>query len=381
MATLASQIIGVVLNGLDCQDDSTAEWNVSLVQHVASEAYANVLLLLRDSCDSSDGTDLVYKSWPNIREVENHWQCMLEHMFSILLKENILWTPANHGQCRNLSDAYLDRMTTQFQSTSDETRRVVLDTLTQANEAVVIVPSHVMTAIDKYRSVPTKSITPAFLRALLKKKEKGVWKITNVPKEKKLLLLEFALADKNLDDMQGVPLLPLADGSFVDFRSIQYNREPAAAVYVSSTSNPRSIFHNMDNKFLDDNVQTPAIKYLSKVATDANNPDTIEPVQLVKLNQTIAVKVLREMLPSEWSGGNHSVPWYPGKNGHPPEHWLESVWVWIQRMFPTDLSLLENLPLIPHTCAGNRSIVKLSSSSVVIRRHYQSISLPPLIVS
>ena len=252
-----------------------------------------MLLLLRDLCDSSDGTDLVYKSWPNIREVENHWQCMLEHMFSILLKENILWTPANHGQWRNLSDAYLDRMTTQFQSTSDETRRVVLDTLTQANEAVVIVPSHVMIAIDKYRSVPTKSITPEFLRALLKKKEKGVWKITNVPKEKKLLLLEFALADKNLSDMQGVPLLPLADGSFVDFRSIQYNREPAAAVYVSSTSNPRSIFHNRDNKFLDDNVQTPAITYLSKVATDANNPHTIQPVQLVKLNQTIAAKVLR----------------------------------------------------------------------------------------
>ena len=372
---------GLKWPGLDCQDDPTAEWNVSLVQHVASEAYANLLLLLRDSCDSSDGADLVYKSWPNIQEVEKHWQCMLKHMFSILLKENILWTPAHHGQWKNLSEAYLDRMTTQFQNISDETRRIVRETLTQANEAIVIVPSHVMIAIDKYTSVPTKSITPAFLRALLKKKEKGVWKITNVPKEKKLLLLEFALADKNLDDMQGVPLLPLADGSFVDFRSIQYNREPAAAVYVSSTSNPRSIFHKMDNKFLDDNVQTPAITYLSKVATDANNPHTIEPVQLVKLNQTIAVKVLREMLPSEWSGGNHSVPWYPGKNGHPPERWLESVWMWIQRMFPTDLSLLENLPLIPHTCAGNRSIVKLSSSSVVIRRHYQSIYLPPLIVS
>ena len=247
---------GLKWPGLDCQDDPTAEWNVSLVQHVASEAYANVLLLLRDSCDSSHGADLVYKSWPNIQEVENHWQCMLEHMFSILLKENILWTLAHRGQWKNPGDAYLDRMTTQFQNISDETRHAVLETLTQANEAVVIVPSHVMIAIDKYRSEPTKTITPEFLRALLKKKEKGVWKITNLPKEKKLLLLEFALADKNLSDMRGVPLLPLANGSFVDFRSIQYNREPAAAVYVSSTSNPRSIFHNMDNRFLDDSVQT-----------------------------------------------------------------------------------------------------------------------------
>ncbi|XP_022789409.1 sacsin-like [Stylophora pistillata] len=197
-----------------------------------------------------------------------------------------------------------------------------------------------------------------------------------------LLLLEFVLEDKNLNDMHGVPLLPLANGGFVDFRSLQYNREPDAAVYVSSTSTPRSIFHNMDNKFLDDKVQTPGITYLSKLASDANSLHTIQPVQLVRLNEAIAVKVLREMLPPEWCGGNHTVPWYPGKKGHPPEHWLESVWIWIKRMFPTDLSLLENLPLIPHTCAGNQSLVKLSLSSVVILRHqHQSISLPPLIAS
>ena len=371
---------GLKWPGLDCQDDPTAEWNVSLVQHVASKAYANVLLCLRESCDSSVGADFVYKSWPNIQDVEKHWQCMLKPMFSILLKENVLWTPANHGQWKNLNDAYLDKIKTQFRNVTDETRRVVLETLTQANEAVVFVPSHVMIAIDKYTPVPTKSINPVFLRALLKKKNKGVWKITNVPKNKKLLLLEFALQDKNLDDMHGVPLLPLADGSFVDFRSLKYNREPAAAVYVSSSSNPRSIFHNMDNKFLDDNVQTPAISYLSNVASDANSPNTIQPVQLVKLNQTRTLKLLREMLPSEWYRGNQSVPWYPGRNGHPTERWLESVWKWTRGTF-SDLSVLEDLPLIPHTCAGNRSIVKLSSSSLVMRRHYQSISLPPLLVS
>lgn len=371
---------GLKWPGLDCQDDPTAEWNVSLVQHVASKAYANVLLCLRESCDSSVGADFVYKSWPNIQDVEKHWQCMLKPMFSILLKENVLWTPANHGQWKNLNGAYLDKIRTQFRNVTDETRRVVLETLTQANEAVVMVPSHVMIAIDKYTPVPTKSINPVLLRALLKKKNKGIWNITNVPKNKKLSLLEFALEDKNLDDMHGVPLLPLADGRFVDFRSHQYNREPAAAVYVSSSSNPRSIFHNMDNKFLADNVQTPAISYLANVASDANSPNTIQPVQLVKLNQTRTLKLLREMLPSEWYRGNQSVPWYPGKNGHPTERWLESVWKWIRATF-SDLSVLEDLPLIPHTCAGNRSIVKLSSSSLVIRRHYQSIRLPPLIVS
>lgn len=364
---------GLKWPGLDCQDDSTAEWNVSLVQHVASRAYANMLLLLKGTCDSSAKADLVYKSWPNIQEVDQHWQRMLNPMFSILMKENVLWTPANGGQWIKLGDAYLDRIKSQA-------RDVVLETLTQANEVVAIVPSHVMTAIDTYTPVPTKSITPAFLRILLKKKNKGAWKVTSMPREKKLVLLEFALEDKNLNDMQGVPLLPLADGSFVDFRSLQYSRNPNAAVYVSSTTHPRSIFYNMDNKFLDDNVQSPVITYLTRFASDANNPQIMQPLQLVKLNQTIALNLLRQMLPSEWSGVNHLVSWYPGRNGHPPEHWLQSVWKWIQNVFSTDLSLLEDLPLIPYTCAGNRSIVKLRTSSLAIRRHHQGMSLQPLLV-
>ena len=365
---------GLKWPGLDCQDDPTAEWNVSLVQHVASQAYANMLLLLKGTCDSSAKADLVYKSWPNIQDVDQHWQRMLNPMFSILMKENVLWTPANGGQWIKLGDAYLDRIKSQ-------TRDVVLETLTQANEVVAIVPSHVMTAIDTYTPVPTKSITPAFLRILLKKKNKGAWKVTSMPREKKLVLLEFALEDKNLNDMQGVPLLPLADGSFVDFRSLQYSRNPNAAVYVSSTTHPRSIFYNMDNKFLDNNVQSPVITYLTRFASDASNPQIIQPLQLVKLNQTIALSLLRQMLPSEWSKADHLVSWHPGRSGHPTDHWLEFVWKWIRNVFSTDLSLLEGLPLIPHARAGNRSIVKLRKSSLAIRKHHQGMSLQPLIIS
>ena len=371
---------GLKWPGLDCQDDPTAEWNVSLVKRVASQAYANLLLNLKETGDSSKA-ELVYQSWPNPQEVEKHWKVMLKSMFSTLMTKNVFWTQANGGQWIVLNEARLDRIKSEFRNVTDKVRDVVLETLTQANEAIVIVPSHVMKAIDKYAPVPPKSITPAYLRSLLKKKAKGSWKATKTPRKKKLKLLAFSLEDKNLKDMQGVPLLPLADGSFVDFRSLQYSRDPNAAVYVSSATHPHSLFYNMESKFLDSEGQSPALKYLSEVASDASNPNIVHPLQLVKVNKTIAVNLLRQMLPPGWSGNDHLVSWNPGINGHPPESWLEFVWKWIQNVFANDLSSFHDFPLIPHACAGRRNIVKLKTSSLAIWQHNQGLSLQPLIVS
>ena len=371
---------GLKWPGLDCQNDLTAEWNVLLSERVGSQAYASMLLNLvdkqmKEAGDSSTKAQLVYLSWPTIPEVQKHWKKMLKPMFSNLMTQNVFWTPAAGGKWIRPQEAYLDRITA-----SNEVRNVVLETLTQANEAVVTLPNHVLNASDSM-SWTTNNITPAQLRSLLKKKQKGSWNITNIPRTKKLNLLEYVLQDKNLNDFQGVPLLPLANGSFSEFRSLQYSREPSAAVYVSSPRYSRSLFYNMDSKFLDDSILSPGVKYLSNAAPDLNNFHTMLPIQLIKVSQTIALKLVRQMLPTEWSGTNHLVCWNPGQNGHPPEPWLKLVWEWLQRDFSNDLSLFEDLPLIPHTSSRSRTMVKLRASSLAIRQHQQGLSLPPHVVS
>ena len=371
---------GLKWPGLDCQNDPTAEWNVLLSERVGSQAYASMLLDLvdkqmKEAGDSSIKAQLVYLSWPTLPEVQKHWENMLKPMFSNLMTQNVFWTPADGGRWVRPQEAYLDRITA-----SNEVRNVVFETLAQANEAVVTLPNHVLNASD-VMSWTTSSISPTQLRSVLKKKQKGSWNIMSIPRTKKLKLLEYILQDENLSDFQGVPLLPLANGSFSEFRSLQYSREPSAAVYVSSTRYSRSLFYNMESKFLDDSGLSPAHEYLSKAAADLKNSHTMLPIQLIKVNQTIALKLVRQMLPTEWSGTNHLVCWNPGQNGHPPEPWLKLVWEWIQRDFSNDLSPLEDLPLIPHTTSGSRTIVKLRTSSLAIRQHQQGLSLPPHVVS
>ena len=369
---------GLKWPGLDCQNDPTAEWNVRLLERVGSEAYASMLVELVDKQinepgDVSAKADLFYQSWPNLLSVESHWKGMLIPMFSILKEKTVLWSSSGHWV--RPAQAYLDRI-----NSSREVRQVVLETLTQANESVVTVPHHVLEVIDSMKWT-TLSITPSFMRSLLKKKQKGSWNITSVPKTKKLKLLEYVLQDDNLMDLQGIPLLPLANGSFGEFRSLQYNRDSLVAVYVSTARHPRSLFYTMNGNFLDDTVQCPALDKLSRAAFDVRNTQKTLPMQLVKINQTIALSLLRQVLPREWFQAEHFACWYPGQNGHPPESWLPSVWTWIQSDFPNDLSPLEGFPLIPQTNSGCRTIVKLKSWSLAIKKSDQNLHLPQQIVS
>ncbi|XP_074631900.1 sacsin-like [Acropora palmata] len=371
---------GLKWPGLDCQNDYTAEWNVRLLQGVGGQAYASLLLYLieklaREPGDPSEKANVAYLSWPTVQNVQSHWEGFLKPMFFMLSSKNVFWTPANGGNWLRPQDVYLNRMTN-----SSEIKAAVLESLNQANEAVVTLPVHVMNAIDSMSWV-TRAITPAYLRNLLKQKRKGSWDVETLPKEKKLCLLEYVLEDRNLQDLEGVPLLPLANGKFVQFRPLQYNHDPSTAVYVSSTRYSHSLLPNMENKFLADNVSSTVLQYLSSIASDGRNLQARYPVQLVKINRDVAIKLIREILPPEWSGSNHFVYWSPGQNGHPPEAWLTSVWSWIRNDFSGDLSQLVGLPLIPYTSCGSRALVRLTTSSLAIKDRFQGVSLPVNVAS
>ena len=371
---------GLKWPGLDCQNDYTAEWNVRLLEKVGGQAYASLLLYLieklaREPGGPSEKANVAYLSWPTVHNVQSHWEGFLKPMFFILSSKNVFWTPANGGKWLRPQDVYLNRMTN-----SSEIKAAVLESLTQADEAVVTLPVHVMNAIDSMSWV-TRAITPTYLRNLLKQKRKGSWNVETLPREKKLCLLEYVLQDQNLHDLEGVPLLPLANGKFAEFRPLQYNHDPSTAVYVSSTRYSRSLLPNMENKFLADNVYSTALQYLSSVASDGRDLQARFPVQLVKINRDVAIKLIREILPPEWSGSNHFVYWSPGQNGHPPEAWLTSVWSWIRNDFSGDLSQLVGLPLIPYTSCGRRALVRLTTSSLAIKDRFQGVSLPVNVAS
>ena len=353
---------GLKWPGPDCQNDDTAEWNELLLKRVGSYAYAALLEVLSQKVTA----DVGYQSWPWIEKVEAHWKCILEPMITILVEKRIFWTEAGGGRWIRAGECLLNRMEFETPPVSSLLVATVLQTLVQANENVVTLPSHMNAVIALLsKRVGIQTVTPAVVRNLLRKGAKGSWTLANMSKEEKLKLLDYILIDNQRHDLEGISLLPKADGSFVKFR-----RPDAESfrVYVPTSEQHRALLPNFDRSLLDSNVQPATYQKLVSLANDSWNS-----FQLTVLNQSHLQKLLWKVIPEEWVRGGNTLAWYPGRKSHPPKSWLKHLWQWLKHQ---SLASFEAYPLIPHSSKGNDFILKLRKHSSVIMKQWSYLSLP-----
>jgi len=74
--------------------------------------------------------------------------------------------------------------------------------------------------------------------------------------------------------------------------------------------------------------------------------------QLKLLDVNNVGRLLHKCMPSSWLSATSSTPapvveWNPSSFGHPPDGWLESVWLFLVNHAPRDLAFVEGLPLVP----------------------------------
>ena len=274
----------------------------------------------------------------------------------------------------------LDSVIFSAAGVSQEARDVVQNVLIKANENLVTVPGHILQAIDKFmkQQVTSRDVTPTYVRDLLKNKQHSPSVVSNFDRREKLLVLEYVVSDSNMGHLQGVPLLPLANGTFKDFAGIRHIN---LAVYVASKEIPRNLFPNMDEKFLDDTRCYTAHKSLQSVAQSSHNFAS-GPTQLVKLGKEMVRDLLTRLsLPRDWfTGASDCVAWYPGRKGHPPASWMSAIWFLLRNEFPYDISSFENIPLIDTGHDSCHVLMKLRRNSRVIRQTAPGSILPGPVV-
>jgi len=108
--------------------------------------------------------------------------------------------------------------------------------------------------------------------------------------------------------------------------------------------------------------------------------------QLKVLDPVLVGKLLPRCLPPAWMTGGTKIEWNPKELGHPPEKWLESLWLFMARCSPRDLSSVDGLPILPVRTAQRlvgpkkelqtvTELLRLSPSSVSIARTMDGLSL------
>ena len=299
--------------------DPTANWNMTIINHLLPACYA---LLILEAIKLGVSPERVYYAWPQIQTIRGtNWSGLIKPLLRIILQKEVFW-------CKNpslkTSGTWVSLDDATFVPKGEELSYVVERVLASSGLKLVTIPNHVWDAIDDQN---VNEVSPSLLRHTLHR-HSGVYKC--LPAEDKHELLLYCLSDKKYEDLNGLKLLPLANGVFHSFHS----GSSAQAHYVCSDQHPRSLLpkledHLVDLSGIDEDLHTKLLSVASS-----------EKTQLRQLDANSVSKLLPLCMPGTWKHQNAvSV-----SESRFPWQWFEIFWKWVQCH---DLRLFINQMVLP----------------------------------
>ena len=334
----------------DRTKDEKAEWNRLLVEQLIALAYTSLIQhaieLDREVVSVTD----IYAMWPDIEHVQYHWSLyVVPSLLSSLSKLKVL-----HGE--SASGNFWERVgdvlvCNNSGNTLSLAESVAIEEMKRIGHKVTFPATNVASCLARIESdygVSCKRICPEVIRVELKKSNR----YQNMQPRNKIQLLKYVLSDRRFNSLVGLHLLPLADRTFTSFSYQGYS----AAVYLESSSCPRSLFPGQDGKFLDQDIDRGVCTILKEVATTSHT-------QLKNIQRSDVPPLISEVLSSVWRHGCGAVIPRPHTvNRRLTDGWLEELWGWINRnTFNIPLSKFEHMYLVPVTStSGVKNLMQLA---------------------
>ena len=329
---------------IERQNDPAADWNELLVSDLLPTCYAKLLMEAKKHL----GPQQFYKAWPKVDEVDaTPWEGLLFPLFKLLFKEAVLWTKREGV----FGGQWILQTQGTFIKQDSTLSPVVHKVLSNCGIKLVEVPDVIWDALT-YTKITVRMLSPSAARKALRP-HRSTYQECDAGS--KLELLRYCLSDKNYSALNELALLPLADGSFVDFEPSWSSRRLKVR-YVCSDEYPRDLLPNIDELLVDlpDNPELQAT--LQEVASS-------QQTQLQNLSVQLVAQLLPQCFPSGWQTLNCVS--LTTSSSH--ARWLERFWRWVQ---PYSLSYFTGpgLLVVPLTSERKQSfqVTRLSQHSTVV---------------
>ena len=390
--------------GPECQSNDAAEWNVLLLKDVVGKAYANLVSSLAQS-GHAESERILNNIWPEVGRMQRHWKELLVPFLRSLVSKPVFWTASKGGRWIALSQAIFDAPQTYSSQIKQEVKDVLITTLLDAGEPVVKLPEHAFGLLREHSDTlkyAMQVITPSYVHKVLTKEvkelkdcrdtkldiyeigkpssrsgEQPIWSVLG--RAQRLRLLEFMLTCGSTEDLEGLPLLPLADKSFTTFKMHPSAAGFSEAVFVASRHHQRNILPGSAHRFLDEDVPDNLLQMLRAIAMDREKTtQTVGPAtQLVKLTRSAVPQLMRESIPEKWKTDDAVITW-DTEERHFGEMWLRNLWSWLRVEFPEDLGQFKGIPLLPHSEGSpeRKYLVKLGETPNLIQSTSHFATLP-----
>ena len=326
--------------GLERRNDPTANWNKLLVSQLLPPCYVKLLIKAKDIILPAK----FYEAWPEVTVIKGtHWENVLCPLFSDLLTHPVFWS--ERTEALRQTGEWVGYANAVLTPPKEKLPSVLHRALSDSGLKLVTVPQKVWDGLALARKAVTE-VSPKLAR---KQFRNQIHSYVNIDPIGKGILLEYCLKDKQYNDLQGIYLLPLANGNFVPFqpRTIYTNR-----VYLCNSMCPRYLLPNLDHMLVDVGSNNQSLD--NNLRDVANSNFT----QLAMLTVNEIAQLLPQSMPSAWQSTYGSV--VSLSNCNFPTSWFESFWKWVKNH---NLNLFQNQFVL---LVGTNNVVRLKPNQAVI---------------
>ena len=380
-----------------------SEWNTALLEDAVAPAYAH---LVAAAANALGPTASYYAFFPTSPALPAPWSLVLPPLYAALAGAKCLRArdPSSEASSDDATRWVSPRVALFPDPASPAPTALAAALRAEGIWLVEGAPGDVCAAFAAHGpSHAVRALSPGTVRELLRGASPGVAHRALNSREHALALLAYCLSDVDpadvctASDLDGVPLIPLADGGLGTFRfeaspseappseaSVQPPAEPtsrrpaAPTYYVPTHASEVDILSEAAGDVLVDCGTTTrddahssggVMSTLSAIASGS----TGAALNIRAIDAAALAALLPRALPSQWHPrrrqlsprSTHSVEWTPGEDGHPTRANLGALWSRLVALSPDGLSRFEGWPLLP--TRGGRALARLEPRGPIVR--------------
>ncbi len=245
--------------GKNITKDKSLKWNHALITELIPQCYTTLILKtiqLHKQGELKLSPSDIMLMMPDPNKVHGHWKILLTPLYKTLFDQEIIYSEVGGGTWIKPRNAILEDtniITKAIKST-------VNALLVQGGVKVVSLPSYLHLAIDTYIGNKQKPamVTPVMVCQTLQRKPRLC---DGLSRQMKLTILRYILSGQ-VENIDQIPLLPLADGTFGLFRK----PKSSSVVYIIKDKLQSIILRGLENTLMDGNLDQELGQLLNHLA-------------------------------------------------------------------------------------------------------------------
>ena len=291
-----------------------------------------------------------FEVWPVGSNYDRTWDVIAHSTLHLLWAREVFWSATNSGRCLSGPNSVF-----YCRDGQSDNLHETADILAANGFPLVELPRGVLDLLRSMFGVALIELNPSLARDQMRKVADVEAAFVSLNRAKALLVLEYLLSDgaDDVESLQGIPLIPLRNGSLSTFRPFSKD-----TIILTTADDERFLMQRASFKLVDWEIPIKVWDGLCRVARKGRSC-------IKYLSADLLAASMEDLLPLLWRGRDSvsiSSDCDPAFSAILSE-WLKTFWSYLSRV-SGELQMFEGWPLVP--TIDNRLFSLQNSKSILL---------------